>query len=232
MKIGKRLFAVATALSVMLLSVFLTVEQASAQPLLVLDKQNYDVLEPIEAAFSNGPGNPTDWVGIYKPGEVPGNGTDYSTLWLYVNGTQTADVGLTDSYVTFDPGLAEAGDWWAGFFANDGYELLDSLAFTVGGGSGLRGDEPAALPGTFSLGNYPNPFNSETTISFNLPRDEEVCLKVIDIRGEVKAVLVQGAMSRGKHTIRFSAEGLASGVYYYMLQTGPRMISHNMLLLK
>jgi hypothetical protein len=232
MKIGKMLFSVRTVLSAVLVLASLTVGQASAQPLLVLDKKNYEVLEPIEATFSNGPGNATDWVGIYRPGQVPGNGTDYSTLWLYVNGTQTADVGLTDSYVTFDPGLAEAGDWWAGFFANDGYELLDSLAFTVGGGSGLRPDETAAMPATFSLGNYPNPFNSETTISFNLPRDEQVTLKVIDVRGEVRATLVQGAMSRGKHAIRFNAEGLASGVYYYMLQTGSRMVTHNMLLLK
>jgi hypothetical protein len=230
MQIRKKFFPVPAILSAMLILAALTAGQASAQPILVLDKQNYDILEPIEATFSNGPGNPTDWVGLYKPGDTPG--PIPSTLWLYVNGTQTADVGLTDSYVTFDPGLTEAGDWWAGFFANDGYELLDSLTFTVGGGSGLRGDAPAVMPETFSLGNYPNPFNPETTIAFDLPRDEEVTLKVVDIRGEVKATLVQGAMPRGKHTIRFNGEGLASGVYHAVLQSGGRTFSRSMLLLK
>jgi hypothetical protein len=208
------------------------VGQATAQPKLVLDKLVYAVLEPIDATFSGGPGNPTDWVGIYRPGQVPGNGVDFSTLWLYVNGTQTADVGLTDAWVTFDPGLSEAGAWWAGFFANDGYELLDSLAFTVIDGSGIEEDASSRMPETLSLGNYPNPFNSETTIAFTLPGDGEVTLKVLDIRGGVKATLVRGAMTGGRHAVRFNGDGLASGVYFYALESGRRVITRSMLFLK
>ena len=208
------------------------VERSASQARLVLDKQVYAVGEPIEATFSNGPGNPTDWVGIYRPGQVPGNGVDYSTLWLYVNGSQSANEALENGWVTFDPGLSEAGAWWAGFFANDGYELLDSLAFTVNAGTGVGGRAQAGRPETLSLNNYPNPFNSETAISFTLPQDGEATLKIVDVRGEVKATLVHGAMSGGRHTIRFDGEGLASGVYLVLLQAGQRVATRSMLLMK
>jgi PKD repeat protein/endonuclease/exonuclease/phosphatase family metal-dependent hydrolase len=206
------------------------VERTTTQARLVLDKQVYAIGEPIEATFSNGPGNPTDWVGIYKPGDTPGPVP--STLWLYVNGTQTANEALENGWVTFDPGLSEAGSWWAGFFANDGYELLDSLSFTVGDPSGIKEDASAGMPETLSLYNYPNPFNSGTTIAFTLPEDGEVSLKIIDILGEVKATPVHVRMSKGKHAIRFKGEGLASGIYHYTLRSGRRAISHSMLLLK
>jgi hypothetical protein len=230
MQFGKRHNFSPAMLVLSLIITSLSMEKATAQPKLVLDKQVYAILEPIDATFSNGPGNATDWIGIYRPGDTPGPVP--STRWLYVNGTQTADVGLSDAWVTFDPGLSEAGSWWAGFFANDVYELLDSLAFTVSDGSGLEEDASNRMPETLSLSNYPNPFNSGTTITFSLPQDGEVTLKIIDIRGEVKATLVHGAMSKGKHAIQFNGDGLASGVYYYVLQSEQRAITHSMLLLK
>jgi hypothetical protein len=233
MKLDKKICFILTVLSALLLTSWLRVERAAAvQPLLVLDKKVYTIGEAIEATFSNGPGNPTDWVGIYRPGQVPGNGTDFSTLWLYVNGSQTASDALENGWVVFDPGLTEAGSWWAGFFANDGYELLDSLSFTVIDPSGIRGDAPAVMPEILSLNNYPNPFNSGTTIAFTLPRDEDVTLKIFDIRGKTVATLVQGKMSQGKYAVRFNGDGMASGVYFYMLQSGREVVTDRMLLLK
>jgi hypothetical protein len=101
----------------------------SGQPFVSINKYDYDIAEPITASFKNGPNNPTDWIGIYKVGDIPG--PTPSTLWYYVNGTQGATVGITDGSVTFDPGLVEKGNWWAGFFENDGYTVLDSIGFTV-----------------------------------------------------------------------------------------------------
>jgi hypothetical protein len=230
MQPGKKTRFVLTMLFALLLFSMLGVQHLTAQPKLVLDKQVYAILEPIEATYSNGPGNATDWVGIYKPGDTPG--PIPSTLWLYVNGTQTANEAMENGWVTFDPGLTDAGSWWAGFFANDGYELLDSLSFTVGDASGVQGDASAGMPETFFLNNYPNPFNSGTTIAFALPEDGEVTLKIINIRGEVKAIPVHGRMSKGKHAVRFDGEDLASGVYFYRLQSGRRLITRSMMLLK
>jgi len=232
MKSNKKLYFILTTLFALLLTAFLGVEQAAAQPLLVLDKSVYNIGEAIEATFSNGPANATDWVGIYRPGQVPGNGTDFSTLWLYVGGTQTATDALDNGWVVFDPGLTEAGSWWAGFFANDGYALLDSLSFTVVDPSGIREDASAGMPETLSLNNYPNPFNSETTIVFTLPREEEVTLKIHDLRGKTVAIPVQRKMPQGKYTVRFSGDDLASGLYCSMLQSGREVVIKKMLLLR
>jgi len=210
----------------------LKVEGTASPARLELDKKAYEIGEAIEATFSNGPGNSTDWVGIYRPGEVPGNGTDYSTLWLYVNGSQTAGDALDNGWVTFDPGLTEAGSWWAGFFANDGYALLDSLSFTLVDPSGIREDASSRMPETLSLNNYPNPFNSETTIVFTLPREEEVTLKIHDLRGKTVAIPVQRKMPQGKYTVRFSGDDLASGLYCSMLQSGREVVIKKMLLLR
>ncbi|HSR17864.1 MAG TPA: sugar-binding protein, partial [Ignavibacteriaceae bacterium] len=98
-------------------------------PFVSINKYEYDIAEPITASFKNGPNNATDWIGIYKVGDIPGPVP--STLWYYVNGTQGATVGITDGSVTFDPGIVDKGMWWAGFFENDGYTLLDSIGFTV-----------------------------------------------------------------------------------------------------
>ena len=59
-------------------------------------KAKYAPAESITINFSAGPGNPTDWIGLYRPDMVPG--TDSSLVWAYVSGTTTAGEGL--------PGLA------------------------------------------------------------------------------------------------------------------------------
>jgi hypothetical protein len=227
---NKKLCFVPAVLIALLVTSSFTVAHADDQPLLELDKKVYEIEEPITATFLNGPGNPTDWIGIYKPGDTPG--PIPSTLWLYVNGYMTAGDSYYEGSVTFDPGLTEAGSWWAGFFANDVYELLDSLSFTVVDQSGVKEDASAMMPETLSLDNYPNPFNSGTTIAFTVPREEDVTLKIHDIRGETLATLVQRKMPQGKYSVQFHGDDLASGVYFYILKSGMRVVTKRMLLLK
>jgi PKD repeat protein len=204
------------------------VEQATVPAQLVLNKKVYSLFEPITATFSDGPGNPTDWVGIYRPGDTPG--AVWSTLWYYVNGSQTAGEGLTDGSVTFADGLMDIGTWWAGFFINDGYALLDSLTFDVVESTGVK--DGVTIPKTLSLSNYPNPFNPETKIVFNLPKEEDVFLDIYDTRGATIATLVHGKMSKGEHTVAFNGNDLASGVYFYRLQVGGQVLNKKMLLLR
>jgi hypothetical protein len=67
--------------------------------------------------------------------------------------------------------------------------------------------------------NYPNPFNPSTTISYDLPANNFVTLKVYDILGKEVATLVNGFQTRKRHEVTFNGAGLASGVYFYRLQT-------------
>jgi hypothetical protein len=93
------------------------------------DKRIYEKGTDITATFNNGPGNPKDWIGIYKAGETPG-GPD-STLWYYVNGTKNFDAGLANGTITFKNGLAQTGDYVVYFLENDGYNILSSETFSV-----------------------------------------------------------------------------------------------------
>ncbi|OQY29606.1 MAG: hypothetical protein B6244_03170 [Candidatus Cloacimonetes bacterium 4572_55] len=65
--------------------------------------------------------------------------------------------------------------------------------------------------------NYPNPFNPHTTISFTLPEDLHVTLKLYDLTGRLIHTLVEGEKSAGVHQIDFDANNLASGLYFYEL---------------
>ncbi len=89
------------------------------------------------------------------------------------------------------------------------------------------------LPTEVTLfGNYPNPFNPQTTISFALPETAEVSLVVYDIMGREVQVLVNGTLRAGMHEFRFKASQLPSGTYLYRLVTPTREFSKMMLLLK
>jgi subtilisin family serine protease len=68
--------------------------------------------------------------------------------------------------------------------------------------------------------NYPNPFNPLTEISYTIPGDEHVTLKVFNIMGAEVAALVDGEQLAGTYMIRWDAGGLASGLYFCRLQAG------------
>ncbi|MGN6387626.1 MAG: hypothetical protein ACTHMT_15455 [Verrucomicrobiota bacterium] len=99
-------------------------------PLIRLNKRVYTNGEPISLAFTNGPGNPKDWIGFYRIDELPGTGPN-SAAYLYVDGTQGGNTALTDGTVTFSSGPSNPGDYVAYFLLNDGYDILASERFTI-----------------------------------------------------------------------------------------------------
>ncbi len=89
------------------------------------------------------------------------------------------------------------------------------------------------LPTKFSLAqNYPNPFNPNTTIKFTLPEKEFVTLKIYDLLGNEVIVLLNEEKTAGNHSVKFDASNLASGTYFYKLQTGSFVGTKKMILLK
>ena len=70
------------------------------------------------------------------------------------------------------------------------------------------------------LQNYPNPFNPATTIRYTLQEEGPVSLRVYDLLGREVAVLLDGRENAGAHSVVFDGRGLASGVYFYRLETG------------
>ncbi len=80
--------------------------------------------------------------------------------------------------------------------------------------------------------NYPNPFNPGTNINYHLPEASEVRLEVYDMLGRRVAILVDGRVSAGQHTVHFDGSNLSSGVYIYRLTVGDQVISRQLTLMK
>ena len=77
--------------------------------------------------------------------------------------------------------------------------------------------KPAVFYSDFHLQNYPNPFYENTTISWQLPKDAHVVLKVYNFTGREVKILVNCDQSQGEHRITFDTTGLPAGVYFYQL---------------
>ena len=91
----------------------------------------------------------------------------------------------------------------------------------------------AGLPSEFALSqNFPNPFNPETVIEYALPVRSDVNLVIYNLRGEEVALLFNGTLPAGNHSVTWDASGLASGVYVYRLKAGGFIRTKKMLLLK
>ncbi len=77
------------------------------------------------------------------------------------------------------------------------------------------------LPENFTLSqNYPNPFNPSTTISFGLPKQEFVTLKIYDVLGKEITTLINQELNAGNYQKNWSPSEISSGVYFYKLQAG------------
>lgn len=94
-------------------------------------------------------------------------------------------------------------------------------------------ENPALTPDNFSLlQNFPNPFNPATTISFTVPQDGIVTLKIYNMMGEEVGTLMNNFQPAGGYDVTFDASRLASGVYFYTLTTGNFTATKKMMLLK
>jgi hypothetical protein len=94
-------------------------------------------------------------------------------------------------------------------------------------------EEEPELVNTFNLSqNYPNPFNPSTSIEYRVGSKEYITLKIYDILGREVAILVNEEKPAGSYEIKFDASSLASGVYFYKLQTESIFSSKKMVLLK
>ncbi len=85
--------------------------------------------------------------------------------------------------------------------------------------------------------NYPNPFNPETTIAFDLPRSGEVKLSIYNTRGQLIKTLVDDRLNAGSHEFLWDGKDQSgsinsSGVYFYRIETQEQSVSRRMILLK
>ncbi|MBX7045451.1 MAG: T9SS type A sorting domain-containing protein [Ignavibacteria bacterium] len=91
----------------------------------------------------------------------------------------------------------------------------------------------STIPAEYKLhSNYPNPFNPVTKIKFEIPKDEFVKIKVFDLSGKEVSSLVNEKLKAGIYEASFNAASLASGTYFYKIETSSYIETRKMVLLK
>ena len=130
-----------------------------------------------------------------------------------------------------------ASDFGAGSLVEglvDDFEILETGAPTSVEGP----KDGSELPRSFALyQNYPNPFNPSTRITYTLPKESNVALKIYNSLGQELRTLVNESQTAGRKTVQWdgkNARGLSvsSGVYVYRLQAGNEVRVKKMLFLR
>jgi len=117
--------------------------------------------------------------------------------------------------------------------SNGGAPLVVPVVLTVSGVSAV-----IELPGVVTLlGNHPNPFNPSTSIRFSLPTQQNVDLRVYSARGRLVRSLLHGVQPAGLHHAAWGGrddrgQSVASGVYFYRLETDEGNFTGKMVLTK
>ena len=97
----------------------------------------------------------------------------------------------------------------------------------------IKPSEANEIPTRFALlGNYPNPFNPSTTISFAIPTASYVNLSIFDITGRHVTTLFNGWKNAGVQHLTFDGSNLSSGIYFYELTAGNYHAVRKAILLK
>ncbi|MCH8306269.1 MAG: CHRD domain-containing protein [Candidatus Marinimicrobia bacterium] len=98
---------------------------------------------------------------------------------------------------------------------------------------GVVDEDVAQLPTKFQLKqNYPNPFNPATSIEYSIPYEDKIVLTIYNILGEEVVRLIDETQPAGNYAITWDAANIASGIYFYKLQSGEISLTKKMLLLK
>ena len=142
----------------------------------------------------------------------------HGALYAYEKGALMADTTEAVERRLF----AGWNDMGAAFFSEAGWTLWETTINWV-----LYKDQDTQvnhqrtpLPKGYSLQqNFPNPFNPQTQIVFEIPNPVQVNLNVYDVNGRLVKVLLNELMEAGEYTIPFHSDGLPSGVYVYTLTT-------------
>jgi len=105
---------------------------------------------------------------------------------------------------------------------------VDIIGFSFSDREGNAGIPEKAISSLAQ--NFPNPFNSQTTIRYDLTSGGIVMLRIYDFLGKEVTTLVNEVQSPGTHDVIFYCTGLTPGVYYYNLTCGDYSMTKKMLI--
>jgi photosystem II stability/assembly factor-like uncharacterized protein len=188
--------------------------------------------------------------GIYRS-------TDYGSNWIKISDRPASSISVFDNkYIVTGHGNGEImfsfnnGESWSTISqelpANSTifWNQIDSNGYLYCAASGFGIfksnsavtsiiDEEVSKLNSFSLEqNFPNPFNSTTNIRYTIPQSGRIRLKVYDLVGNKVATLLDRYQEAGSYDVIFQPDYLASGIYFYQLQSSEFITTKKLILLK
>ncbi len=182
---------------------------------------------------------------------------DFAFEYIYHSNSLVSQLLSADTYAKSASGWAGSGTPPAAYysalwektnaFTQDQFQRatqdLASLWYTAWVNAGLSTDvssDKESIVRSFELlQNYPNPFNPSTTITYQLPWDGNIQLRIYNLLGEEITTLVNTNQQSGNHEVFWNASNISSGFYLYRLTAQSTLLSHQqvstvrrMLLLK
>lgn len=174
--------------------------------------------------------------GVYFGGNWPIGDDVLATLWLTTGATWDTSLGVKIDSTFYPPSnVLELND------CEEDPLLGSPIAFIPGCLVLIPTDVPetpsTGITGFVLAQNYPNPFNLKTSMSFEIPYECRVGLKIYNLAGRLVKTLVGRKMQKGQHTIFWdgtnsAGDPVASGVYFYRLTTPDFVGVKKMVLLK
>jgi hypothetical protein len=111
--------------------------------------------------------------------------------------------------------------------------LKSALEFTDGILTSVSPVNSSIIPIEYSLSqNYPNPFNPTTKINFSIPKQGNVSLKISDVLGKEVMTLINETKTAGNYEVVFDGRNLASGAYFFRIESGDFADIKRMVLIK
>ncbi len=170
--------------------------------------------------------------------EVKGTVASGTLFYSLSGGSAWEEIAATDSVATghffwMVPDTNEAFNNCYLKMAWSGGESVSSKFSIVPNTTAIFDHQNTARPTGFQLfPNFPNPFNPSTVISYQLSAVSNVQLSVFNTLGQPVKTLVNGQQAPGSYQVKFNANELASGVYFYHLQVGAHAQTQKMILMR
>ncbi|MDD3525082.1 MAG: choice-of-anchor J domain-containing protein, partial [Candidatus Cloacimonetes bacterium] len=162
----------------------------------------------------------------------------YPQLFTYVTGTDYVEAPMNWTEYHYDLSAYDNQSVYIGIrsVSNDAFVFyVDNVS--VHSGASSNDDNSAPVVRTELKGNYPNPFNPQTTIRYSVKENSPVSIEVYNLKGQLVKRLVNSEKAAGEHSIVWNGTDLnnrpvSSGVYFYKMNAGKYSATKKMIMMK
>jgi len=161
--------------------------------------------------------------------------------FTYVTGPDYLEAPVTWHEYVYDLSGYDEQDVFIGIrcVSSDAFVFyVDDFSIHSVGGYIVDNDDPTTpVLQNALIGNFPNPFNPQTTIRFSTASNCPVTIDIYNLKGQLVKRLVDDSKAAGNHSVVFdgtdnNGRSVASGVYYYKMQAGKFRSTRKMILMK